>query len=112
MKLHHNIKFDPIRDIIFDGGSFFKQMKAMGINRLFYVGGALNLCVLHSRKFSAVPAVRSGQFREVGIIQDLTVSSIRRNPPRLLSDQEIIQQFVLWIRRALPSLDIQVWDST
>jgi hypothetical protein len=109
--LHHNIKFDPDRDIIFDAGSFFKQMKSMGIRRLFYVGSALNLCVLHSRKFSVVPAVRSRQFTEVGIIQDLTVSSIQRNPPRLHSDQEIIQQFLLWIRRALQSLNIQVWDS-
>lgn len=113
--LHPAIHFDIKQDIIFDNKNHFRKIKATGVNRLYYAGMALQLCVLHTRRFSSLEAVFTGRFEEVGIILDLTIPQIRRRriQPRCkgITDTDCVEKFVQWMSKQDKLGQISIWNS-
>ena len=95
------VQVDQTADIMFDSGYYFKQLAELGIKRLFYVGASLNICVFHSRQNSAMMAMMSNKFDEVGIVLDLTQPHMRVRSPQPgcenMTQQECAVEFARWI---------------
>jgi len=112
-RLHQNVSADFSKDIMFDNGFFFHRLARAGITRLFYVGSALNQCVLFTRMFSAMEAVFTQKFREVGIVLDLTLSIERvSGQPGCegVSSYECASRFSHWLNRNLNFTTLTFWD--
>lgn len=100
--VNEELSIDYEKDIVLDVGNFFPRIRNKGIRRLFYVGQSLNLCVLSTRTFSALPAVLSKEFDHVGIVLNLTRTLIRYHPNRdvackSLSDEECVKLVYDWL---------------